>query len=302
MGKTNTRGQPTENISNPDLLAILQSTKGGYALRNKTARIWLAIIRSLDQQGPPMTVRGLFYNCENVHHVVSKSEAGYNQVAKQVLAMRRAGVLPYGWIADNTRWVRKPDTYAGLQAYFEHGRKAYRRALWDNQKDYVEIWCEKDAIAGILNEITDEWDVPLYVIKGYSSETFVYNAAEHIKTIGKPTFIYYFGDWDKHGVNISRDIERKLRGFGARFYFERVAVLPQQITEWKLPTRPGKDAGWGDCVEVDAIPADMLRDLAKFCIKAHIDDQVYQAAMRAEELERITLQQIQDNWGLASNC
>jgi len=24
--------------------------------------------------------------------------------------MRRAGKLPYAWLADNTRWQRKPDT------------------------------------------------------------------------------------------------------------------------------------------------------------------------------------------------
>jgi hypothetical protein len=248
-----------------------------------------------------MTVRGLFYNCENVYHVVTKSEGGYEQVAKQVLAMRRAGALPYKFIADNTRWVRKPVTYSGLEAYFEHGRKAYRRALWDDQDDYVEVWCEKDAIAGILHDITETWDVPLLVLRGYSSETFAYSAAEHIKEIGKPTYIYYFGDWDKHGVNISHDIERKLRGFGAEFNFERVAVLPHQITLWNLPTRPGKDLGWGDCVEVDAIPANMLRNLVEFSIKVHIDDQVYQEAIRVEELERKTLEQIQENWGLASN-
>jgi len=65
-------------------------------------------------------------------------------------------------------------------------------------------------------------------------------------------FIYYFGDWDKHGVNISNDIERKLNGFGANVSFERVTVLPWQIEDWQLPTRPTKDVGWGDCVEVDA--------------------------------------------------
>ena len=243
---------PFGNLNDAALLEWIQSVKGGYALRGKTARIWQAILRSLDQQGPLMTVRGLFYNCENVYHVVAKSEGGYEQVAKQVLAMRRAGVIPYSYISDSTRWVRKPESYTDMLAYLEHGRKAYRRALWDNQSHYVEIWCEKDTIAGILSDITKEWEVPLLVVRGYSSDTFIYNAAENIKAQRKPPFIYYFGDWDKHGVNISNDIERKLNGFGANVSFERVTVLPWQIEDWQLPTRPTKDVGWGDCVEVDA--------------------------------------------------
>jgi hypothetical protein len=271
-------------------------------------------MRSLDQQGPPMTVRGLFYNCENVHHVVSKTEAGYDQVANQVLAMRRAGVLPYAFVADHTRWVRKPTTYTGLQSYFEHGRKAYRRALWDQQQDYVEVWCEKDAIAGILSDVTDEWDVPLLVVHGYSSETFAYNAAENIKAQGKPSFIYYFGDWDEYGLNISNDIKNKLLAFGANVLFERVTVLPGQIEALGLPTRPAKPpkrpkngrrarvSKWeGPCVEVDAVPADKLRDLVRGCIVQHIDTQAYQIAMRAEKLERQTLEDVMKNLGLAVN-
>ena len=34
---------------------------------------------------------------------------------------------------------------------------------------YVEVWCEKDALAGVLMEETEVYDVPLMVAKGYSS-------------------------------------------------------------------------------------------------------------------------------------
>lgn len=302
MGEIKIGERPVSQMTDSELAAWFQGKKGGYALRDKTLAIWLAVMRSLDQQGPPMTVRGLFYNCENVYHAVEKSEGGYQQVANQVLAMRRAGVLPYDFVADNTRWVRKPQTFTGLRAYFEHGRQAYRRALWDNQAAYVEVWCEKDAIAGILHDVTEEWDVPLLVVRGYTSETFAYNAAENIKAQGKPAYIYYFGDWDKHGMNISQDIQNKLSRFGAAAHFERVTVLPWQIEEWNLPTRPAKDAGWGDCVEVDAVPAGMLRRLAQMSIEQHIDQSALSAAYKAEELERQTLTDVMKNLGLAPNC
>lgn len=284
-----------DQLSDGDLVRWFNTQTGGYRLRDDTAAIWVAIMRSLDQQGPPMTVRGLFYACENVHHVVPKTEAGYRQVAYHVLQMRRRGALPYDFVADHTRWVRKPQSYSGLRAYLEHGRRAYRRALWDNQDAYVELWCEKDAVAGILSDVTGEWDVPLLVVRGYSSETFAYNAAETIKSKANPVYLYYFGDYDPSGLNIAQDIQRKLEGFGAWFTFERVAVTREQIEDWHLPTRPPKPTdkrakGWRDqCVEIDAIPANQLRELAEQCIRQHMDNDAYAETVRTEELERQTL-------------
>lgn len=287
---------PVDQMSDPAILEWMQKVKGGYAIRGNTARIWIAILRSLDQQGPPMTVRGLFYNCENVYQAVEKTLNGYRHVAQQVLAMRRAGIIPYDFVSDSTRWVRKPKTYSGgLRSFLEEGTRGYRGALWATQKDYVEVWCEKDAIAGILSDVTSTWDVPLLVVRGFSSETFLYNAAETIRAQGKPAHLFYFGDYDKNGLRISADIQRKLKSFGAVVDFQRVTVNDWQIDEWHLPTRPAKDGVWGDCVEVDAVPANKLRELVTDCIKRHIDEHAYQEELRIENLERQTLESIMWN-------
>lgn len=49
-----------------------------------------------------MTVRQVFYRA-TVHGLVEKAESGYAKVQTDLVQMRRAGVLPYGWLADNTR-------------------------------------------------------------------------------------------------------------------------------------------------------------------------------------------------------
>ena len=298
MGELQIGDQDISDMTNPELLDWMQERKGGYKLHKKTAAIWLAIERSLDQQGIPATVRGLFYQCENVYHVVEKTAAGYGRVQRQVLAMRRLGVLPYGFISDSTRWMRLPQMYTGLEAAAEHWRKAYRKNHWDSQRDYVQVWCEKDAIAGILNDITSEWGVPLLVVRGYPSETFAFEAAEDIKRQSKPAYAYYFGDWDKHGVGISDDIKLKLGDFGANVQFERVTVEPWQIEKWGLPTRPTKDPDWAEYVEVDAVPTNKLRELVKDSIVQHIDKDAYDKALRVEELERETLNTVMHNSGL----
>ena len=211
-------------------------------------------------------------------------------------------MLPYWCIADGTRFVRKPRTYGGLGAFFRRNAECYRRALWDTQDVYVECWVEKDAISGILYQVTEPWDVPLYVCRGYPSETFVYNAAETLKAADKPAFIYYFGDLDPSGWNISKSLEVKLRDFGAEFNFERVVVQPWQVEAWGLPTRPVKAndtraKGWRwPCVEVDAIPANRLRELCEAAIMRHADAQAVADLRRTEALERETLETIAANW------
>jgi hypothetical protein len=244
----------------------------------------------------PMTVRQVFYQLVT-QGVIAKTENEYNNTVSRLLVkMRRAGDIPFSWIADNTRWMRKPRTYSSMEEALQSVASHYRRALWDNQDAYVEVWTEKDAIAGVLSEVTRMWDVPLMVSRGFSSVTFLYSAAENIEEIGKPTYIYYFGDHDPSGVRIDPKIEKGLREFApeADIHFQRVAVTRQQIEELNLPTRPTKAGennkhakGFeGDSVEVDAIEPSRLQLIARECIEQHVDQHAFRVLKEAEESER----------------
>ncbi len=61
-----------------------------------------------------------------------------------------------------------------------------------------------------MYDVTAEFDVPLMVSRGYSSLSYLHGAAMQISYINKPTYIYYFGDYDPSGRDIPRDIEKKL--------------------------------------------------------------------------------------------
>jgi hypothetical protein len=175
-----------------------------------------------------------------VRGAVEKEESGYRKAQRQLVLLRREGEVPYNWIADNTRWMHKPTTYAGLGDFFDRAATYYRQDLWIRSDVYVEVWCEKDALAGVLMPVTREYDVPLMVARGYSSETFAYNAAEAMKETGKPCFVYYVGDFDPSGWQMARNLEQKLAEFGAPVVFERLTVNRDQIQAWDLPTRPSK--------------------------------------------------------------
>jgi hypothetical protein len=250
----------------------------------------------------PMTVRQLFYQLASVHQVIAKSEAEYKgTVGRLTKDLRLSGALPWPWLVDNTRWIRKPSTYGSLTDCLEQSASAYRRSLWSNRNSYVEIWLEKDALSGVFYDITSEYDVPLMVTRGYPSLSYVKAAADQIITNDRPTWIYYFGDYDPSGTDISRDCEAKLRRFApdAEIHFLRVAVEPWQIDEWNLPSRPTKQKdsrskSFGDhrSVEIDAIPPDALRALIRGAIAEHISADEIATLAEVEAAERETLRRM----------
>src|SRR5215210_8887581 len=84
----------------------------------------------------PMTLRGLFYRLVS-EGLVPKAENEYEKVGRYLVKLRRSGTIPYAWIADSTRWMRKPRSYDSLQAALWQTAETYRRALWNDQAAYV---------------------------------------------------------------------------------------------------------------------------------------------------------------------
>jgi hypothetical protein len=89
-----------------------------------------------------MTVRQVFYQA-TVHGLVPKTEQGYAMVKTDLTLMRRVRQLPYSWLADNTRWQRKPTTFDGIEHALEATARFYRKDLWAHADCYAEIWIEK---------------------------------------------------------------------------------------------------------------------------------------------------------------
>ncbi|MBP0639576.1 hypothetical protein [Cupriavidus sp. AcVe19-6a] len=140
----------------------------------------------------PCTVRQAFYQA-TVAGIIDKTEAGYLKVQRLLVEMRRDGWLSHDWIVDNTRWQRKPATYRSLESALQDVAEFYRRDLWADADAYVEIWLEKDALAGVVLPVTERYDVPLMVARGYASESFLHSAAQAIAEVNKPAFIYHLG-------------------------------------------------------------------------------------------------------------
>ena len=252
-----------------------------------------AAIFSELEETHPQTVRHVFYRMTTLDVVPKQEKLGYQTVKIQLLNMRKNGRVPWQWIADATRWQRKPTSYGSLEEALKRTAEFYRRDIWRQAEHYVEVWCESDSIAGIIMEVTAEYDVPLMVSRGFSSATYLWEAARSIATVGKPVYLYYFGDWDPSGKIIPKVIERELRSHApnAEIHFERIAIAPEQIQNLGLPTKPPKTSthskGFkGGTVEIEAMPVPVLLDLVRDCIEQHIDQRQRDVLKVAEESER----------------
>lgn len=272
-------------------------TKGKRATKHEMQARKEALVRIVAEI-QPCTVRQTFYQA-TVRGIMEKDDPGYDRVQRALVDLRRDGRVPYRAITDNTRWQIKPTTFASMTDALEQTARLYRRAVWADVDSYVEVWLEKDALAGVVQPITAKYDVPLMVARGFSSLSFLHSCAEDIRALEKPAYIYHLGDRDPSGVCAAEKIEQTLREFApdAEIHFERLAVLPKQIRAWSLPTRPTKKSDsraknfHGDSVELDAIHPHRLRELVEKAITKHLPAHQLQVleVVEAEERQMLTV-------------
>lgn len=255
------------------------------------AELDAAIVTAVEADHP-VTLRGVYYRVVSAG-AVDKTELGYRAVGRRLLALRRSGVVPYGWITDGTRYILHRPSWSNADAALNALASSYRRMLWLDQRVSVQLFTEKDAIIGVVSEVATRWDVPLGSMHGYSSETFPYEVACELPA-NQPTVIYQLGDHDPSGVGAWEHFTRTVRGFApeADVTFVRLAVTEEQITQYELPTRPTKTTDprarsfRGESVEVDAIPASILRRLVEEAITSHLDPHALAITKEVEAQER----------------
>jgi len=154
-------------------------------------------------------------------------------------------------------------------------------------------------MAGKLRPVVvRECGLPLYVSRGFSSETYLQEAAQTMRKDGRPAFVYLLTDFDASGMNIAETVGNKLVEMAAGVDVEvrRIAATPEQKEEFGLITQPVTNTDsrarrfverFGtECVELDAIPATEIRRLVRDAIESHVDLRRLELMRVVEEQER----------------
>lgn len=265
-----------KNLNEDFCLKVVESHIQKQSYRIALAAVLVAALHH------PITVRGMMYQLVSKSIFPSTDKAYYRQTDYWAVKLRREGFIPYDWIVDNIRDTRKPQSWSGLRDFVEEIQQAYRLDFWSRLPEYVCVICEKDAVAGTLEEVIVEFDVPLHPLRGYISESFVYEIAQDWKSIEKPISVYYLGDHDPRGYDIERDIRQKVTAFsGRRPHWRRLGISPEQVERFniiKLDVKKSDSLAkqfiseHGDwAAELDALRPDYMRSLLRNAIESHID-------------------------------
>lgn len=261
-------------------------------------------IAELAEEHGPCSVRHIFYRAvvDGIDGI-EKTNNGYMKIQRAVLTLRRQGRIPYSSIVDNSRTAFTTDVWDGTEGFLQDVAGVYRRDLWSRSPYRVEVWCESDSIAGTLIDVARQWRVPLFPIRGQSSETFAYNGSQQwLDTPDRQVVVLYIGDHDPAGLEIESALATKLVGFADGLLhepeFRRVGVTWQQAVDLDLPgTPPKKKYGYPLAVEAEALPPRMLRDLLDQEIASYANGDQLDTLLAVEAEERRGLEQLAASFG-----
>ncbi len=273
------------------------------ALVNKTVSIIIAL-----EKYWPLTVRQVFYQLV-AGLIIENSQNKYQSISKLGAKLRRLGILPWECIQDRTRRLTDKrgfeDAGAFLRQQLTGLSSLYDRCLVQNQENYVEIFTEKDALTGIIEEVSWIYCVRIVVCKGQISATFLNDYAGRARQAisrGQKAVILYFGDLDPTGARIPVAITKTLlEHHNLAVHLDRIALNVNQIVKYQLPHSidaiKTKDPNYkwhvkqfGDmAVELDALHPKQLQELVKYGLGLYLDieDMRQQQGIEGKERDKL---------------
>lgn len=276
-------------------------------LATKTFDLITAAAQILADQHP-MGVRGVAYQLFNRKLIPDMSRASTKRVSEMLTIARKRELIPWDWIVDDNREFETVHQWDTMADFMEAVRRSYRHNRWKVQPLRIAVVSEK-AWGGVLRPVTEAYGIPFVVYSGWTSTTAAKKLADESRRDRRPFVILYVGDFDPAGMRMSEDdLPNRLTEYGGRAIVHRVALVGRHISEYGLGAltfsvhEKTKDPSYqwfirhyGEtCCELDALPANDLRDLVEDAIADHFDPDAWETEGEAEERYLIAIDQFVD--------
>lgn len=272
------------------------------------------IIEEYQAQGFSLTLRQLYYQFV-ARGIIPNTIQSYNNLGNVISNGRMAGMIDWEAIEDRTRGVEINAHWSSPKAGIEALRSQYRIDMWANQPEHVEVWIEKEALAGVIEPTCRQWDVPYLACRGYLSQSETWRAYRRIREYAEreiPTTIFHLGDHDPSGIDMTRDnreraIEMLTFGdaqfpLGEYVSVKRLALNMDQVEQYKPPENPAKQtdarfasyaARFGDkSWELDALDPKTLAKLIADNVRSKIEPLRWTERIEQLKAEKETLDNI----------
>lgn len=289
----------------------------------------IAIVREYQAQNIKLTLRQTFYQCV-ARAIIPNTVKEYGKLSTLLTSARYAGEIDWDSIEDRGRVPKFPAQFEDVKDLVESACYSYRLDRWKDQKCYIELFCEKEALASVLAPIARKWHIHFCVNKGYSSATAMHDLSVRLREpmeAKKRCIILYLGDFDSSGLDMIRDISDRIRefltsqeeydkneelvwqtegGFADWFVEENFEVHPialtaEQIRKYNPPPNPAKmtDPRAQNYVrehgnqswEVDALRPEVMIRVVEDSIRRFVDVEKMEIIEAKEQEDIIALKQ-----------
>lgn len=267
-----------------------------------------AIIAEYTAQGYDLTLRQLYYQFV-ARDLIPNRDTEYKRLGSIINDARLAGLVDWDAIQDRTRnlqtlshWETPEDIIRASVDQFQHDR-------WRGQEFRPEVWIEKDALLGVIQGVCEEFDVPYFSCRGYTSQSEMWSGGRRMGAWlgeGSSPVVLHLGDHDPSGIDMTRDIVDRLAMFAGGVEVKRLALNMDQVQQYGPPPNPAKttdsryigyiglhgDESW----ELDALEPAVLTALVREAVLALRDEAIYEEVREHEEEDKAHLSAISERW------
>lgn len=274
----------------------------------------IEIIDDLRAKGYTLTLRQLYYQFVRRNWIVN-SEQSYKRLGSIINDARLAGMIDWNAIEDRTRYLRRIPDYDDPANFIKSVVGQYAENLWRNLDVYCEVWIEKDALIGVIENPCDQWRVPYFSCRGYGSQSEMYEAGQRLKSHlddGKSVTVLHLGDHDPSGLDMTRDIQERLDMFcndAGDVVVDRIALNMEQIRRYNPPPNPAKttDSRHAEYMavhgreswELDALDPEVIAQLVDTNIRGILGfqgEEMFKLDEKRERNNRTTLYNVVEHW------
>lgn len=280
-----------------------------------------AICDDYAAQGYDLTLRQLYYQFVARGYIANR-QTEYKRLGSIVNDARLAGLIDWDHLVDRTRNLQTLSRWRSPSDIMQTVARQYDIDRWQGQDTRVEVWVEKEALAGVVERAANEFQVPWFSCRGYVSQSELWGASQrllgHLQSGTERIVVLHLGDHDPSGIDMTRDIRERLNlfvspegysagvGYGDDIRVLRIALNMDQVQQYQPPPNPAKltdsrvggylrrfgDESW----ELDALDPATLNALISDHIEAIVDRPTYDERIKTRDEARMQLTAISRRW------
>lgn len=164
----------------------------------------------------------------------------YNGLSALTAKARDEGTFPP--LSDRTRSVEwQGPTESNPAEILRAAAERHRNYRWASQPVGLLLVVEKDGLVPLMLQAFEGLGLPVTALRGHTSQTHIATLRWWVDILdeahGKVVALYA-GDYDPSGLDIERDLKRRLRRRDVDV--RRVALIREQVVDHDLPVAPAR--------------------------------------------------------------